>query len=112
MYDTAFEETELEELLELYIKNIVSQPEEVEIEKTTSPSGGTEIFTVHVIEDDRGKIIGRDGCIINSMNTIFHALGCKRGRQIEIEIGEDDAPLSGGKVTTEDISEEELEESW
>lgn len=88
MYDK-FEETPMEELLTEYVENIVSQPDEVEVEKTSSPSG-TEIFTIHVLDEDRGKIIGRDGCIIDSLNTIFHALGCKRGRQIEIEIGEDE----------------------
>lgn len=91
-YNTAstpsnFEQADLKDLLDTYIKNIVSTPEEVTIEVTSSPSG-TEIFTVHVVDDDRGKIIGSQGCIIDSLNTIFHALGCKRGRQVEIEIGE------------------------
>ena len=87
MYEK-FEDEDLEELLETFIQNLVSVPEEVEIQKTTSPNG-TEIFTIHVVDEDRGKIIGRGGCIIKSLNTIFHALGCKRGKKIELEIGED-----------------------
>jgi predicted RNA-binding protein YlqC (UPF0109 family) len=86
-----FEDDDVEVLLERFVKNLVSVPEEVELQKTTSPND-TEIITIHVVDDDRGKIIGSGGCIIKSLNTIFHALGCKRGRQLELEIGESAIP--------------------
>lgn len=85
MYE--FEEPEAPEvILESFIKAIVSVPEEVEIEKTDSPS--TTVLTIDVLPEDRGKIIGRGGKIIKSLNTLFHALGGKLKKQIVLEIRE------------------------
>jgi len=76
----------IDELLENYIKALVASPDEVEIEKTESST--TLIYTIDVVHDDRGKIIGRGGSIINSLKTIFRALGCKHGKKVLLEIRE------------------------
>jgi len=82
-----FEEARpMDELLEDFIKAIVGVPEEVEIEKTESST--TVIYSVEVVSDDMGKIIGKKGTIINSLKTIFSALGCKHGKKVHIEIRE------------------------
>lgn len=83
--DDEFESEDLEDLLETFVKNIVSDPSLVEIETIEIPSG-SETITIDCKEGDRGKVIGKDGCIIKSLNTIFHALGCKRGRDIKIDM--------------------------
>lgn len=76
----------MDELLEDFIKAIVGVPEEVVIEKTESAS--TVIYSIEVVRDDIGKIIGKGGSIINSLKTIFKALGCKHGKKVHIEIQE------------------------
>lgn len=82
-----FETPENPELiLEKVIKSLVSLPEEVEIDVTEGAT--TSVITIDVVPDDRGKIIGRRGCIIHSLKTIFHAIGCKRGKAIILEIKE------------------------
>lgn len=73
-----------EEILTSIIQALVEYPEEVEIDKVESH--GSTILTINVVPEDRGKIIGRSGVIIKSMNTIFHALGGKIGKQIVLEI--------------------------
>jgi predicted RNA-binding protein YlqC (UPF0109 family) len=73
-------------LLEKLIKSLVSVPEETFVHVTESAS--TLILSIDVVPDDRGKIIGRGGSIIQSMKTIFHAIGCKHGRNIVLEIKE------------------------
>lgn len=76
----------IEDLLNDYVRAIVSRPAETIIDVTESPS--TLILTIDVVDEDRGKIIGRDGSIINSLKTIFHALGCKHGKKVMLEIRE------------------------
>jgi len=80
------ETASIDDLLEDYIQALVGVPEEVEIEKTESAT--TLIYTIDVIHDDRGKIIGKGGSIINSLKTIFKALGCKHGKKVILEIKE------------------------
>jgi len=80
------ETASIDDLLEDYIQALVGVPEEVEIEKTESAT--TLIYTIDVTHDDRGKIIGKGGSIINSLKTIFKALGCKHGKKVILEIKE------------------------
>jgi predicted RNA-binding protein YlqC (UPF0109 family) len=85
MYE--FEDPESPELLlENIIKNLVAVPEEVEIEVTETSS--TTVLSIDVVPDDRGKIIGRGGIIIESMKTIFNAIGGRRNRAIILDIKE------------------------
>lgn len=81
------EETDIESLLGLYICNLVSHPDQVNIDLTESQ--GTHIYSIEVPDEDRGKIIGSNGCVIDSLQTIFHALGCKREKKVILEIEED-----------------------
>lgn len=73
-----------EELLKDLIKELVSAPEEVEVYRMDTPQ--STVLTIDVVSEDKGKIIGRSGSIIQSINTIFRALGGKRGRTIWVEI--------------------------
>lgn len=83
MYDP-IEVAPPEDILSTFIKSLVAYPDEVEITKTDSP--GSTILTIDVLPEDRGKIIGRGGSIIKSLNTLFRALGGKIGKQIVLEI--------------------------
>ena len=78
--------TILTNLLTDMITALVSRPEDVDVVLTEGP--GTSIFTVDVALEDRGKIIGRGGVIIESMKTIFNALGCKHQQEVFIKIQE------------------------
>lgn len=85
MYE--FEDPESPELLlENIIKNLVAVPEEVEIEVTETAS--TTVLSIDVVPDDRGKIIGRGGIIIESLKTVFNAIGGRRNRSIILDIKE------------------------
>lgn len=77
---------EMDELLEDFIRALVSEPDEVEIESTCSEN--TVILTIDVLNIDRGKIIGRQGSIIESLKVLFKALGSKNGKRVHLEIKE------------------------
>lgn len=76
----------IDELLEDFVCAIVSVPDEVQIDKVETDT--TTIYTIDVLPEDRGKIIGKGGSIINSMKTLFRALGCKHGHRVHLEIRE------------------------
>lgn len=73
-------------LLEKIIKNLVSVPDSVDIYVTEGEA--TTILSIDVVPEDRGKIIGKRGCIIEALKTLFNAMGCKKGRAIILEIRE------------------------
>lgn len=73
-----------EYLLTELVKAMVTNPEEVAV--TVSKKGGATILTIDVVSDDIGKIIGKGGCLINSIKTLWNALGCKSHKKLLIEI--------------------------
>lgn len=74
----------MEKLLGDIVRSLVAEPDEVMIEKAETSK--TIIYTIDVLNLDRGKIIGKGGAIINSLKVLFHALGCKHGYKVELEL--------------------------
>jgi predicted RNA-binding protein YlqC (UPF0109 family) len=72
------------ELLTQIIKHIVDSPEEV----TVSEIQGERaiVLEIKVAPDDVGKVIGREGRIINSLRQIIKAAAGKRNKRINIEL--------------------------
>ena len=69
----------MEEFLGYLIKQIVTKPEEVKIEK--EEKDGQLFFSVEVAEEDRGRLIGRRGNIINSLRHLLSIKAQKEGKQ-------------------------------
>ena len=60
-------------LTETIIKKIVSNPESVSIKEFDSEEENTIQIEVLISNDDMGKVIGKNGKIINSIRTIVQA---------------------------------------
>ena len=76
-----------QEILENLVMSLVEHTHEVEIH--VSEGSSSSIYSIDVVPEERGKIIGKGGCIIRSLQTLFHAIGCRRGKRINLEIKED-----------------------
>ena len=74
----------MEEFLNYLIKQIVTKPEEVKIEK--EEKDGQLFFTVGVAEEDRGRLIGRGGNIINSLRHLLNIKAQKEGKQVFLRL--------------------------
>ena len=74
----------MKELLELIIKEIVDEPDKVEINQILREN--TSIFEVKVDPNDIGKIIGKQGRNIKSIRTILNAASQKDNKGVIIEI--------------------------
>ena len=60
-------------LTETIIKKIVSDPESVSVKEFDSEEENTIQIEVLISNDDMGKVIGKEGKIINSIRTIVQA---------------------------------------
>lgn len=74
----------MEEFLDYLIKQIVTKPEEVKIEK--EEKDGQLFFTVEVAEEDRGRLIGRGGNIINSLRHLLNIKAQKESQQVFLRL--------------------------
>lgn len=60
-------------LTETIIKKIVSDPESVSVKEFETEEENTIQIEVLISSDDMGRVIGKDGKIINSIRTIVQA---------------------------------------
>ena len=60
-------------LTETIIKKIVSDPESVSVKEFETDEENTIKIEVLISSDDMGRVIGKDGKIINSIRTIVQA---------------------------------------
>ena len=73
------------ELVEYIAKSIVSQPEAVNVSEEKLNSGVVKII-LNVAEEDRGKIIGRQGRLVQAIRTLVRVAAVKQGVKINLEI--------------------------
>ena len=71
-------------LVETIAKNIVDNPEQVEVTKVE----GTRsiILELDVAEEDMGKVIGRQGKVAKAIRTVVKAAATKKGKRVIVEI--------------------------
>ena len=74
----------LKELLDYVVRSLVDIPEEVEVKETAGEGG--QIFEIFVAQDDIGKVIGREGRIVNALRTITKAAAAKTNLKVTVEI--------------------------
>ncbi|MFO7929561.1 MAG: KH domain-containing protein [Candidatus Humimicrobiaceae bacterium] len=75
----------MKELLEYMVKELVDNPEEVEIIEEEEDER-TIIFKTKVAEDDLGKVIGKKGRTANALRVIMRAASAKRGKSSIVKI--------------------------
>lgn len=66
------------------IKNLVDEPDEVEINVVEGEK--STIFELKVSPNDIGKVIGKNGRIAKAIRTILNAAIAKSGKRISLDI--------------------------
>ena len=74
-------------LLEVIVRGLVKNPDEVKIEKIDSSKEDLTVYHVSVAEEDMGRVIGKKGRIAKSIRNIARAAAIKSGEKIAVEIG-------------------------
>ena len=75
----------MKELLEYLVRQLVDEPDEVEVEQFNEDDG-TVVLELAVAEDDYGKIIGKGGRTANALRTVVKAAAVKEGRRVLVDI--------------------------
>ncbi len=74
----------MKELLEFIAKSLVKNPDAVEVsvnEKETAI-----VLSLHVAEDDMGKVIGKQGRIAKAIRTVMKAASSNENKRIIVDI--------------------------
>lgn len=77
----------MKEMLEIIIKNLVANPDQVEITQTQEEN--VINFAVKVDNQDMGKVIGKQGRIAKAIRTVAKAIATKEDKKINIEFVEE-----------------------
>lgn len=74
----------MKDLLEFIAKSMVSNPEAVEV--TVTEKETATVLTLHVAEDDMGKVIGKQGRIAKAIRTVVKAAASNESKKIIVDI--------------------------
>lgn len=74
----------MKELVEYIVKSLVDKPEAVEVKETEAES--VTIIEIRTAPEDSGKVIGREGRLVNSIRTIVKAASAKQDKKVTVEI--------------------------
>jgi uncharacterized protein len=72
-------------LLEELARQLVDEPGAVHVEETDGEDGEL-VLRLHVAEEDRGKVIGRQGRIARALRTVVRASAVRERRRVRLEI--------------------------
>ncbi len=76
----------MKELVEFMARSIVAEPDAVEVTEEPGEEGRIIVRLV-VAEDDKGKVIGRQGRVAEAMRTLLRVAAIKGGTRASLEIG-------------------------
>ena len=73
----------MKEILELIIKNLVDNQDEVSIDEKTNDK--SVVYEVRVAKEDMGKVIGKQGKMAKSIRSLIKAIAVKEHKRVNIE---------------------------
>ena len=74
----------MKELVEYIAKSIVNSPDDVVVTEEESEQG--IILKLQVADEDKGRVIGRQGRIAEAMRTLIRVKAAKAGTRATLEI--------------------------
>ena len=81
------------ELLAQIIRNIVEHPDQVRVEPVNTERA--LVMQVSVAPEDVGKVIGREGRIINALRTLVRSSPMRRGSRQRVTVELNAPPAAG-----------------
>ena len=74
----------MKELIESIARSIVTKPEEVVVTEERSEEG--VVLTLQVAQEDTGRVIGKQGRVVQAMRTLLRVVAVKEGTRVDLEI--------------------------
>jgi len=77
----------MKKVLEYLVKNIVDNPQKVEVSEEKNPQ--TPTLSLKVAKEDMAKVIGKNGKTIKALRTIMRIAAAKTGANVNVILSED-----------------------
>jgi len=74
----------VKELVTFLAKNLVDRPEDVEV-TTGEEDGVTQLFLC-VADEDKGKVIGKQGKVIKAIRSVLAVAAAKQDRRVMLDL--------------------------
>jgi hypothetical protein len=74
----------MKELVEYIVKSIVAEPDSVTITEENSETG--LLLKLEVAEDDKGRVIGREGRVAEAIRTLLRVKAAKDNTRVRLQI--------------------------
>ena len=74
----------MQDLIEFIAKSLVTKPDDVKV--TSEIEDDRVILRLEVAEEDKGRIIGREGRVAQAMRTLLRVAAIKDGTRVMLEI--------------------------
>ena len=94
-------EAQDKQFLETIVKQIVSNPEDVNVERTVDEMG--VLLTLKINPADMGYVIGRKGQTAQAIRTLLKIVGAKNNSRVNLKIYD----LEGGKRHERPVAQED-----
>lgn len=75
-----------QEFVEYVVKQIVSHPDDVKVERKIDEMG--VLITLDVNPEDMGMIIGREGATAKALRTLLRVIGARNNARVNLKINE------------------------
>lgn len=74
----------MKELIEFIVRSIVNNPDEVVVTEERSDTGVLLKLQVH--PDDMGRVIGKQGRVVQAMRTLLRVVAVKQDTRVELVV--------------------------
>ncbi len=71
-------------LVEYVVKSLVERPDEVQVREARR--AGRTVLELRVAREDMGRVIGKDGRVVNALRTLLRVLAEREGSQISLDV--------------------------
>ena len=75
----------MKDLVEYVVKSIAMNPDDVKVTEIDQDDG-TLVLQLEVAEDDKGRVIGRQGRVAQSIRMLLRVMAVKQGTRATLEI--------------------------
>jgi predicted RNA-binding protein YlqC (UPF0109 family) len=90
-----------QQFVEYVVKSLVSNPDDVVVERLIDEKGVLLTLTVH--PDDLGRVIGKRGVTAQSLRTLLRALGTKNDARYNLKIVNNDDDRENYEASAEEV---------